>query len=491
MAKKWGLALLALGLAACDASNPVAPVMEDAGGGGAQTTYLVSLRLKPAELVAGSNDTARLTITVRPANGNELPESAEVTVSTSLGFFSGQGCTAPQMCVVTVTGDDSALTARLDLLPGDEAGTAEILASLGDSIGRTLLPIRDPGAPPMADFQFEIDTANDMRVQFLDASMGCPCTYSWKFGDSARGTSTRQNPRYTYTEIGVYAVTLTVRKGSFESSKSQFVSLEADPPVPDFQFAIDDLRVQFLNVTMGQVDSYLWDFGDGTTSSVINPEHTYALVQSYAVTLTATGPGGTASKGQIVSLELEAPMADFQFAVDGLDVQFLDISMGEPTSFLWDFGDGTTGTPENVQQNPRHTYAAAGTYAVTLTVTGAGGSTSKNQLVAVGAPANPQAPVADFCWTPDPSEPLLIFFTDQSTNTPDSWSWTFFDADAGNPTQTSQSPANLFSKQGLFIVQLIAANSAGSGSVNQQVCVDDGTDDGTADCDVALRSTCP
>lgn len=486
MQSNWGVLLLALGLAACDASNPVAPVMEDPEGGGSQTTYLISLKLRPAELTAGANDTARVRITVRSATGEALPENAEVTVSTSLGFFNGQGCTAPQMCVVVVSLDGDALEAQLELLPGDEAGTAEILASLGDSIGRALLPIRDPGAPPMADFQFEIDTANDRRVQFLDASMGCPCTYSWEFGDGA--TSTRQNPRHTYSEIGTFAVTLTVRKGAFESSKSQLVSLEAAPPVPDFQFAIDELRVQFLNVTMGEVDSYLWEFGDGETSTEVNPEHTYSLVQSYAVTLTASGPGGTASKGQIVSLELEPPMADFQFAVDGLVVQFLDASMGCPCSYSWDFGDGTFGEPENTQANPRHTYTEAATYAVSLTVTAGGGSSTKNQLVEVGSPADPQAPVADFCWTPETANPTTLSFFDQSTNTPATWSWVFREP-SKDSTASVQNPKFTFQAEGLYTVDLLVTNEAGSGSVSQLVCVDDGTGSAPS-CGSAKTSSC-
>jgi PKD repeat protein len=86
------------------------------------------------------------------------------------------------------------------------------------------------------------------------------------------------------------------------------------------------------------------------------------------------------------------PSADFawQQVPNTLSVDFTDTSSGAPTSWNWDFGDGTTST----QQNPTKTYAAPGTYTVQLTATNAGGSTSATETVTV-APIGPPTYAAD------------------------------------------------------------------------------------------------
>lgn len=81
--------------------------------------------------------------------------------------------------------------------------------------------------------------------------------------------------------------------------------------------------------------------------------------------------------------ELEA---SFTFIVSGLTVTFKNTSSGSPTEFFWDFGDNTTGI-ETTAEDPIHTYAAGGTYTVTLTITdAAGGNDSASQDVTVSGP---------------------------------------------------------------------------------------------------------
>ena len=74
------------------------------------------------------------------------------------------------------------------------------------------------------------------------------------------------------------------------------------------------------------------------------------------------------------------PRASFTFQRVGLVVTFVDTSSGSPTSWIWDFGDGT---PTSTQQNPVHAYSAPGTYVVTLTVRNAVGVSSASNLVQI------------------------------------------------------------------------------------------------------------
>jgi PKD repeat protein len=137
-----------------------------------------------------------------------------------------------------------------------------------------------------------------------------------------------------------------------------------------------------------------------------------------------------------------------------LAVQFTDTSTGSPTSWSWNFGDGGTST----EQNPSHTYDAAGTYSVTLTASNAGGSDTftRNNYISVAAATPP--PAAGFTGSPTSGNaPLAVQFTDTSTGSPTSWSWDF--GDGG--TSTEQNPSHTYAA-GTFTVKLTAANAGGS-----------------------------
>lgn len=109
---------------------------------------------------------------------------------------------------------------------------------------------------------------------------------------------------------------------------------------------------------------FLWDFGDGVTSTLENPTHDYAAVGTYNVTLQVCNPIGCDTASAVVEV-LALPEAGFTYATDWLTVVFTNTSLNA-NAYLWDFGDGDTSALEN----PIHNYAAAGTYTVTLTAYG-------------------------------------------------------------------------------------------------------------------------
>ena len=167
-------------------------------------------------------------------------------------------------------------------------------------------------------------------------------------------------------------------------------------------------------------------------------------------------------------VESAPPAANFTFTVDDstLSVQFTDQSTGDPTAWLWSFGDGSTSS----EQNPSHTYAAADVYDVTLQASNAGGTGSVTLQVTVGS-----APVADFTFvtgvsvSPSPpcAESLFVQFTDQSTGDPTSWSWDFGDGESS----TEQNPEHCYASAGMRTVTLTASNALGSSSASKIVTV--------------------
>ncbi|MDX9856686.1 MAG: PKD domain-containing protein [candidate division Zixibacteria bacterium] len=153
-----------------------------------------------------------------------------------------------------------------------------------------------------------------------------------------------------------------------------------------------------------------------------------------------------------------APVANFSGSpttgTAPLTVNFTDLSTGSITSWSWTFGDGGTSSA----QNPSHQYTSAGTYSVTLTVTGPGGSDGETKTDYITV--NPcVAPVANFSGSPTSgTAPLTVNFTDLSTNSPTGWSWTF--GDGG--TSSAQNPAHTYTAAGTYTVSLTASNTCGS-----------------------------
>jgi len=146
-------------------------------------------------------------------------------------------------------------------------------------------------------------------------------------------------------------------------------------PVANFTFSASGLTVSFTDHstdTGGTIGSRAWTFGDGGTSTAANPSHTYAASGSYNVTekVTDSANGATSTKTASITVSAQGgtPVANFTYTTSGTTVAFKDTSTdtgGTIGTHRWSFGDGATSTGTN----PSHTYAAAGTYSVSETVT--------------------------------------------------------------------------------------------------------------------------
>jgi PKD repeat protein len=442
-------ALLAL---ACNSTNPVEPP-PPSGSGSGSGSVVVAVKSDRSQVESGSTVGANLTVTAQE-NGAPVADGTEVALSTNLGNFGVDGTGKPvQLVKKTLSGG----TATVSFYAGSDQGTANVLAQVGTSVGKINLPLVAASAPPMADFSFQVSA---LSVLFQDTSTGTPTAWAWDFGDGA--TTTKQSPAHTYPAAGTYTASLTVTNASGQTStKRQFVTVVAgDPLIASFSFTINGLRVLFMDASVGTPTSWLWHFGDGTGPvTTRNPSHTYTAAGTYTVSLTITNAFGVSdSTSQFVTVSLGSPpQADFSFQSSGLNVAFLDGSTGGPTSWAWSFGDGTSADT----QNPQHTYKAAGTYSVTLTVSNAAGSSSKTKLVTV---SQGDPPVVDFAFQ---ANGFTVVFADQSTGSPTSWSWDF--GDGG--TSSQKNPSHTYAKAGTYAVVLTAANAAGSGSKTKLVTV--------------------
>jgi PKD repeat protein len=321
---------------------------------------------------------------------------------------------------------------------------------------------------PVANYTAAPRSGNSpLLVQFTDASTGNITSWLWDFGDGS--TSTGQNPAHTYQNAGSYTVSLTVTGsgGSDTKTMEDFIQVTPPPPVANFTAVptsgSSPLLVQFTDTSTGEITSRLWNFGDGTSSTELNPSHTYKKADSYTISLTVTGPGGSNTKTMQdyikVSPPPPPPVANFTAAPRSgkspLTVQFTGMSTGNITSRLWNYGDGSTSTVKS----PSHTYQKPGSYTVSLTVTGPGGSNTKTNLDYIQV--TPPAPDADFTAEPRSGDsPLVVKFTDTSTGNISSWLWDFGDG----TTSTERNPAHtfIFRDKGDFTVSLTVTGPGGT-----------------------------
>jgi len=360
-------------------------------------------------------------------------------------------------------------------------GTYTITLTATNSVGSNTLTktayitvISGSSAPVAAFSGTPVSGTVPLTVQFTDISTNTPTSWAWTFGDG--GTSTSKNPSHLYATVGTYTVTLTATNsvGSNTLTKTAYITVTSatSPPIAGFWgtpvSGTVPLTVQFTDTSTNSPTSWLWTFGDGGTATSKNPSHQYTAAGKYNVSLTATNSAGsnklTNIEYVIVTSGSSAPVAAFSGTpVSGtvpIIVQFTDTSTNTPTSWAWTFGDGGTST----SQNPSHIYTATGTYSVTLTAKNTVGSNTLTKSGYITVNTAPVVPVAAFSGTPvSGTVPLIVQFTDTSTNIPTSWAWTF--GDGG--TSTSQNPSHTYTAVGTYSISLTAKNTAGGNTLTK------------------------
>jgi gliding motility-associated-like protein len=195
-----------------------------------------------------------------------------------------------------------------------------------------------------------------------------PYTYVWNTNPPTQGQV------LTDLVTGQYTVTVTDSRGCEVSQGPIIVGFEANTTA-DFAFEPESgcapLSITFENLSSTNANNFSWDFGDGTTSTLQNPTHTYAAPGNYTVTLISRAGNSCADtlrRGPIRVSELVQPAFSSLPALPGVlptanaTVVFVN-QTGGASRYVWSFGDGATST----DPNPTHRYTSPGVYCVTLT----------------------------------------------------------------------------------------------------------------------------
>ena len=237
-----------------------------------------------------------------------------------------------------------------------------------DSVYITVNPV------PTADFTLSdsiICDGEEVTITYT-GNADTSATYDWTIGGS---TYTQQGPYVqNYTPPGVYPVSLHVmQKGCESDVETANIHVKENPALsmmPNPYAGCSPLEVSFTNHSTPANTAFVWEFGDGTTSSAVDPVHVFNTPGSYTITLSGITPFGCKDTFSIPNLINVHPNPSADFLADPTyvsfkdpTIQFTDLTTGA-TTWSWDFGDGGT---DNTQ-NPSHTFNGDGEFWVTLIV---------------------------------------------------------------------------------------------------------------------------
>jgi PKD repeat protein len=229
------------------------------------------------------------------------------------------------------------------------------------------------------------DSTNNYTVQFIDNSTGSYEYLLWEFGDG--NTSTQTNPVHSYNAGGLFLVCLTIwdSLGTCQDTYCDSVFVSGNPGGGDcensFTYTADDSLTYTFYGQINTADStiFSWDFGDGTTGTGQTVTHTFLPggVNSYYVclsTISYDSTGGTCEDMSCQYVQVFPPSPGcsnlFSYTIDDSltytfegDAYYNGNLSNNNAGFIWDFGDGNTGTGQTIS----HTFSQNGLYDVCLT----------------------------------------------------------------------------------------------------------------------------
>ncbi|QQS31237.1 MAG: PKD domain-containing protein [Sphingobacteriales bacterium] len=303
-----------------------------------------------------------------------------------------------------------------------------------------------------------------LDVQLTNNSINAT-SYLWNFGNGI--TATTPDATITYPLPGVYTVTLTAfNPGSCNLSDQAIFNIEALDTVivADFTYQLpgicDPQEVSFFT-NYGNYVTYLWDFGDGTTSTAANPVHLYNISGNITATLVVSTPCALPDTATATFFLPPPPLVEGDILIPpqsncaplSVDLQ----AEGNAVLYLWDFGDGNTAQGTSVS----HTYPNPGIYTIQLTAIDS--STCNISDITLSTVEVYTNAIADFTYSNQLAEVgQIVFFTNQSQFA-DSYLWNF--GDGG--TSTEINPIYAFEDTGFFDVCLIAMTDEGC---NDTIC---------------------
>ncbi|MBU6343126.1 MAG: PKD domain-containing protein, partial [Bacteroidetes bacterium] len=254
---------------------------------------------------------------VTDASGNKATHEQIVTVkdqtaptalckNLTLQLATGETASITPAMVNNGSNDNCAPTANLNLSINNytfslsNLGNNNVTLLASDPSGNAgqcvaVVTIASSQVPPVATFEAvqAPSCEGPFSVQFTDQSSGNPSAWLWNFPGGTPATSTEQSPVVTYQNEGNFMATLKVSNSVGENTMQKSTRVAAmTNPIAAFEFAKNNGTVNFTNEST-QAQLYLWNFGDGTTSTEANPTHTYAQNGTYFVLLNAMNGCGS------------------------------------------------------------------------------------------------------------------------------------------------------------------------------------------------------
>ena len=312
---------------------------------------------------------------------------------------------------------------------------------------------------PLPNVQLTAHPTNICKGDTVSLTASGAVNYNWN-SNQLNTATVYETPDTTFT----YTITGTDNNGcSNQASQTIIVNPQ---PIPNF---ITDTIIckgtnLAINNTSVNASSFIWDFGDGTTSTASNPTHTYSSTGFYDIRLLATTAGGCQDSTLKTVQVIDKPDVNYALSQDSgcapLNVQFNNMSSGVNTSYTWNFGNGTSSgsySPSMITY-PGSQYGDT-SYVVSLTGANKCGFESQYDTILVQ-----NKPEASFSLTPDQGcSPLNVTFTNTSQGNPQAFAWDFGD---GTTSGSANPGSHHYYNNGLndttYLVTLIAYNSCGT-----------------------------
>lgn len=370
-----------------------------------------------------------------------LNTSSDSALSTNWDF--GDGTTSADLSPVKSFTTPGTYTVKL----------VQSYSACTDSLSKAIQVLAGPTAAFTADKKGSCQAP--LSVRFQNTSTGA-VSYSWDFGDGSH--STESSPSHTYTSLGSYTVTLVASNGAGCNDTLKMPGLiTVAKPVISF----DGLPVKgcgpythtfHANInTTDSVISYLWSFGEGSTSTLPSPSFTYTEQANYNVSLTITTAGGCKETYEMPSAIMIGKKPTVYFSPQPNEIcafQELHFTtvISDGDKWTWNFGDGGTAS----DPNPHYQYNDTGTFYVHLVVENRGCKDTFQFPHSIKV----KPPIARFTAQTNCVNKLVVSLQNQSIGAT-SYQWDFGDGTISNATN----PVHTFPAYGSYKIKLTVSNA--------------------------------
>lgn len=356
-------------------------VKDDKGGSSDERSVNITIENRAPVAIIGTDDPSMEVLTWEAYNVTAINSKDMDGDIISYNWDLGDGNTSTEMAVSHQYEDDGIYTINLTVTDDDDAYSGTELQVMVGNRG-----------PSATIFVNTTTTMKGWGVEFDGQGSYDPdgeiASYSWDFGDGRTGEGVLVD--HTFKQGGTYTVDLTIvdDDGAVDNTTVEITVRDQVPVAKVSADLTEVLTLEFVKFDStgsldpdGKIETYNWDFGDGSGSTVIAPKHSYQKAGEYLVELTVIDDAGLNATASITIkvinreptavIKADTVMVEVDGAVE-LNALYSTDEDGSIVQCDWDFGDGQSGTGFNVT----HSYSKAGTYILELIVVDDDGGSS-------------------------------------------------------------------------------------------------------------------